>query len=484
MLVVLAVVSLVIVGLPVMANAGAPFSFTFSSTNVFCESPPQFLGFSVVGEEGDMSLDVFFEEEIGEEDFLVLGGSTDDFSFDGAILTADVDMFEDFFGGPGHGDFAGVAEFEATFEPIGEAETDFERFRDGNTWVEVHNTFQDIAVAGTAVLDGYFDFDLTECSAFSEIQEIWQTNPNAFSGRFEGRFLECALEAPDGFGSLFAEAIDNDGYTFLEMFAVAGEGSPLFGFTEGFVFTNTELSAVVELFDEETGDGPFEAVVEATLEPTGNVFVEDLTFQNGRVKTLFQELAVTGMVAVGEEVFEMVDCFAESSAERVHFSNPNGPKPTGKAPVNDAPEGALSLEDRGTPNAQTKGAANPPEIACTVFFDGENGENGENGEEPEEFPLPIGKTLWYTFEGTGGEVTVDSAGSNFDTILGVYDAGMEQLECVDDVVTDTSVTLQAAATIETEEGAMYYVQIGGFGFFEEDGEVFLGEFGRIRLTMS
>ena len=82
--------------------------------------------------------------------------------------------------------------------------------------------------------------------------------------------------------------------------------------------------------------------------------------------------------------------------------------------------------------------------------------------------LPFAHTAWWTFTGTGGDVTVDSAGSDFDTIIGVYvldgDA-FEQVGCVDDVfdpVTEEG-SLQSRVTVATIAGQTYYIQAGGFG---------------------
>ena len=82
--------------------------------------------------------------------------------------------------------------------------------------------------------------------------------------------------------------------------------------------------------------------------------------------------------------------------------------------------------------------------------------------------LPFAHTAWWTFTGTGGDVTVDSAGSDFDTIIGVYvrdgDA-FEQVGCVDDVFDpDTEEgSLQSRVTVATIAGQTYYIQAGGFG---------------------
>jgi len=227
------------------------------------------------------------------------------------------------------------------------------------------------------------------------------------------------------------------------------EGSGLFGFTEEVAFADTELSGVVELFEDEeepfegNGDPILEAMVQATLESAGFNTTE-LVYQDERIKMVSEVFDVVGTVAVNGSVFDMTDCHSEAWSDHVWSMNPNGPKATGHAPDNDVPERAVSLDARSTINAQTKVAAPAPEAACMSSFDGESG--------PEEFPLPIGKRLLYSFEGTGEPATIDSAGSNFDTIMGICDAGLGQLACVDD---ESGWSLQAAVTIDTVTGETY-----------------------------
>jgi hypothetical protein len=97
--------------------------------------------------------------------------------------------------------------------------------------------------------------------------------------------------------------------------------------------------------------------------------------------------------------------------------------------------------------------------------------------EEGEFELPFGHTAWYTIEGTGGPVTIDTAGSDFDTALAVYTsdgASFTQVECVDDVFEEPDFfSLQARVTVDTTAGVTYYVQVGGFG----------GAAGRLQLSV-
>ena len=76
-------------------------------------------------------------------------------------------------------------------------------------------------------------------------------------------------------------------------------------------------------------------------------------------------------------------------------------------------------------------------------------------------------------EGTGDPVTVDTAGSDFDTIVGVYveeEGSLVPIGCVDDI----EESLQAAITVDTTVGVTYLVQAGGFG----------GQTGTLVLTIS
>ena len=79
----------------------------------------------------------------------------------------------------------------------------------------------------------------------------------------------------------------------------------------------------------------------------------------------------------------------------------------------------------------------------------------------DEGEFPIGHTAWWTFEGTGDPVTVDTAGSDFDTVVGVYveeEGILVPIGCVDDI----EESLQAAITVDTTAGVTYFVKASGF----------------------
>ena len=111
-----------------------------------------------------------------------------------------------------------------------------------------------------------------------------------------------------------------------------------------------------------------------------------------------------------------------------HTNATNGPKPGGKRPANDLPSGAQTLKVGGKASLSTKGARVPSEAdyPCMVVedFDGNT------------IIIPVEHTVWYKIAGTGRSITVDTAGSSYDTVIAVYagaaDAGAT-VACLDDM---------------------------------------------------
>ena len=139
----------------------------------------------------------------------------------------------------------------------------------------------------------------------------------------------------------------------------------------------------------------------------------------------------------------------------------NGPKPTDVRPPNDSISGAQPIAVGDTVRTTTRGAAVEPEaeIDCA--------------------PVP-GRTLWYSFVGTGRPVRIDTAGSSFDTALATYRVAaggrLRPVACNDN--DDQSfplppTTLQARIDMPTVAGRTYYVQVGGV----------FADFGRLVLSM-
>ena len=80
-------------------------------------------------------------------------------------------------------------------------------------------------------------------------------------------------------------------------------------------------------------------------------------------------------------------------------------------PANDLPSGAREVSVGTKLNQQTTNAAlDMEEPTCLT----------EEDEEGNEVPLTILRTVWFSLEGTGSPVTIDTAGSGFDTVVAVY----------------------------------------------------------------
>jgi hypothetical protein len=70
------------------------------------------------------------------------------------------------------------------------------------------------------------------------------------------------------------------------------------------------------------------------------------------------------------------------------------------------------------------------------------------------------RTTWYRVVGNGGTMSVDTAGSDFDTVIAVYNAPTPVLgsqPCSD----DANGTQQSALSFATAAGAAYLIQVGG-----------------------
>jgi hypothetical protein len=179
----------------------------------------------------------------------------------------------------------------------------------------------------------------------------------------------------------------------------------------------------------------------------------------GYEKVEVYELIAEGSLTLpGGVVFDMSACGGELYEQRV-FVNENLSNGKGKAPSNDLPEEAIELTKRDS--VQTRMAAEEPEAACI---------------DPEFGEIPLGRTVWYTVEGTGEAMTVDTAGSDYDTVAGVYTMeGDEYIQqgCLDDNIDETQFHNVVALTFDTIEGELYYVQVGGFA----------GQYGHLKVEL-
>lgn len=468
-LVLLAAAMLLAATIPATALAGRPTTETDTSTSLYCDG--------LAATAGSVSLYVELNERFGAyagvaiwapgadpvDDPPSIISSDSTVTSDGTSVMVAFDLV-DYVAPPSdeespYGDPAGSATLSATLTPDGPGEDFSEKYHDGNRIVRIEGSWQPLAVSGTLAVDllaGPEDsLDLGGCSGQTSTYTYSSTNPSASVYGSRQVSLFCGWETPDGFVELFAGG-DRSG-TYSDLYVQQGDGA-FFGFAEA-TFTGSSFQAEYAIFDDEGGDPVGAATADASLDHTGGRVNEHDRFGSFKFIANGWILSVSGTLELslpsGDTTLEM-DA-ASCSAQDVHFqeiqTTPGGPRLK-----NDMPSGARPLSSGQTVTVRTGGTAAEAEAPCTATFDGPDG--------PESFDLPITNTAWWTFGGTGGSVTLDTAGSDFDTIIGVYlpaDGGFEQVGCVDDVFVEPDFSsLQAAITVDTTADQTYYVQVGGF----------------------
>jgi hypothetical protein len=412
------------------------------------------------------SLNIWAPGTIPFEDPPAVVSADAEVGISGSVLTASFEMWEfDPTAEPPLGAELGTAELSVVLTPLGDPQAFDFQTKEGNRLIRATGSRQAFSVAGDLTLHDGTVVDLSSCFADHVIETFFGTNPAqvpaSFVSRLEGIQLNCSWEVDDTFVGLFASA-DAFG-VFSDLFVDTGEGS-FSGFSDDVVLTSTEYSAAFELSDD--GGAPAgSAMAGANLTPTGDRIRLVDRFPDGSFKLIGERLSVDGELAIEVDggAFELVmddeTCMAVDGRTISHFVDPRGPK--GKPLANDAPDGAVPLAVGDSDRVITGGNAPEPEAPCLV-------EDPETG-EPVEFP--IGFTAWWSFVGTGGEVTVSTAGSDYDTVLGVYRLegdGLVPLACVDDVF-EPEFSLQAEVTLLTDAGATYLIQAGGF--FDSTGKL-------------
>ncbi len=449
--------SLLVAALPGVAAAAPAQRFTEHAIAIDCAlaSDDGFIGAFVVDSSvfdsfGDLAFWAAPAGPESDEPTLVSIGAT--IVADDTSVTADFELID-----PETGDPGGTAVLAMNLTPEGPPEAVNDQFRDGNRWVRIEGTTQAASVDGTITVPGAEPFDAAGC--FASIQDLthFTTNPSAFVERFDTIGIGCFWETGGGEVNLFASGdsfgAGSDIFVLEGAAEYAGFGDP--------TLTTTAFATAIDLVELPDGDTVVgTATAAATLEATGEVTRSKDGNGPNIAKFTSERLAVSGSLELstpdGDQTLPMDDehCFASSDHTSFHSVRPNGPKPGPLA--NDAPDGAIAL-----------GVGKVARIVT-----------GANAEEPEEpcADLPITYTAWWTFVGTGNPMTADTAGSNFDTIVGVYDGSpgsLTEIACVDDV-DDPAFSLQARVTVDTVAGVTYYVQAGGFG----------GSAGRLQLVVS
>ena len=417
-----------------------------------------FLGSAISDANGPgAGLDAYsadFEELLFTGDFeLPVTGSYDD-----GVYSLEIPLRDDV------GEPAGSATVEATLEPGGEVQAVNDRFRDGNRGFHSKGTMLPLTItSGSIALPDGSTFDMANGPCFAGEWNItfWGSNPTSFIQKFQGSNANCFLIDGDGnhVGEVFVDLFTDRTGTFA--FVDAFFNDPYIEATADTEVIGGHLSTSLTFFSPESGGTEVEGSLDMTFAATGERF--DYTLKGGTFSERVhgEIIDVEGSLTVqGYEPFDLGDCLLIERTGKEIQSPFRGPSESGRPPSNDLPAGARTVA-RGTRlSQQTKSAAVSMEepFPCLTEVD----------DEGNEFPLEVVKTVWFKVAGTGAPVTLNTAGSGFDTVIAVYtleEGSYVALPdgCVDDVpVIPFGRTLQAAVTFEADAGTTYYVQVGGF----------------------
>lgn len=385
-------------------------------------------------------------EPIGQPDLTRDYEAPADVSYDAGTFTASFALVDS------SGDPAGTATIDATLTPAGDPFSFEDDFGFGNQKGRSTFAVQPMAAEGTAVLGGK-TFDLGDCFAEDTSVTTFETNPTSSTQRFTTSNAFCDIENSNGtIGGVFIDASSDD--VFVDAFLFDGPGAPL-GASGSVSLTNGSGTGQLDGYDPETGE-PTGTTATITLSlADGESFSYVLKDGGGKQMNRGRLIDVEGSLTFpGLPSFDLSECVGFAGTVKNIFHQPQGPKATGKVPANDLPTGALALKLGGKTNESTRGAALDQEAGypCMEF---------------EDEVVGVEHTVWFKVTGTGGEVTVDTAKSDFDTVAAAYvsdGAGsFTNIACVDDTPLDPfGRTLQAAVTFPTTAGTTYYVQVGGF----------------------
>ena len=297
--------------------------------------------------------------------------------------------------------------------------------------------------------------------------------------KVNGTDLFCPFDTPDAGGFLFAitrDRTDGEGFAFADLLIEPAdpEAPVLVGGMDDPPLTSSGFHVSFDVFDDANGDVIGTATIDAEFTGTGE-FRARRVYQDSVQMGIFEDLLVSGSLTVTTAdagyVFDLEGCDAGTTDRVDQAHHPNGPKPEAEPPANDTPAGATALAVGAASQQWTGGATIESEEPCVI------------GVGDDAFEFGIGRTVWYSVVGTGGPITIDPRGSDFDTVIAAYASnagGLEQLGCVDD---DDLGQAQGLLTFDTTLGQTYLVQVGGvIGQFDGDPED--PQWGRLRLRIS
>jgi hypothetical protein len=393
--------------------------------------------------------------EVWDGDALVLnsGDHASDYSLTDSALSVTMPLLD------GNGEPAGDGTVRLRYQPVGEAHVvETPRKQSGNYWEVITDTFQDLSVDG-AVLDVPGRSVQLDCSA------VWATTLYVFnraaSNVAHNRYYEttqgCTSDQIAGF-----YVSDTPEGPIVALF-VPHESTMLMG--ESLIkLANGRGTTGVDLLDPDTGQVVDRATVGVTIgasvgEPTG---VELHNTNGSFIRTAqWHQLGVSVTFASGERT--SLDCQVLAVQVDAKSNPAEGPKPGGVAPANDAPGAATALQPGQVVRQSTRGTVADAEAPMTCY--------------PDEPALPLGHTVWYAATGSGGTLRLDTAGSDIDTLVAVYertDAGLRLVTCGREPGEEDAVSWQDYAEWTAQPGVQYLIQVGGLE----------GEYGAVKVSLT
>lgn len=284
--------------------------------------------------------------------------------------------------------------------------------------------------------------DSLNCSG-SSTTTTYVSNSPASTVRFERRFYDSARCQGNAEVGLFGPE-DGEYYLSVE-FGDANNQYNLFGVVEE--PKGTSFTAVLPLRNSQTGEalGTYEVAV--TLTPKEKATTTVLRTATARITQQSRLYDVRAQVSL-PSIDVDASCEALEVTTREIIRAAQGPKPTATPPANDAAADARRIAVGDTVRTTTRGATLLPETPVSCSSE-------------------AGRTVWYSFVGTGAPVHIDTTGSSFDTALAVYqeqDGELQEIACADDVEQDPPFplqSLQAQLHVPTAAGRTYYVQVAG-----------------------
>lgn len=426
------------------ASAGQPVTKSGEGVHVVCDGTAGPAGVQLAVDDNDGALQVLAVVYAADGSTLLYNPErTGQVTRDGNTFTGTFPLLD------GQDTPVGEGRFTLTVAEDGPATTSDGGYRTGN--VRVTTTLAEQPLTGQATLslpDG--SAAPLDCAGHSVSWTITATQPDAYTDRGpQITNVACDVPLPEGDTALVnVEHGTEGGFVSVSVF---DELNGVGGDTSEFSITRSSVRASVPMY-QRGAEQPFgTAQVDLTLSSLDRSrFV--LTHSVGKQTFFIEVIRAVGSVTLPDGRVVALDCDGERSVSHEVTTAPAGPGSTGPAPGNDAPAGAVPLAPSGRHTTQTRSAAAAPELPLWCYV-----------EPPYDPGFLPGRTVWYRFTGTGSPVTVDTAGSGFNTTLAVYAVDGDtytEVACADDHWRET---WQAHASVDTQPGVEYLVQVGGVG---------------------